>query len=73
MRLNSEERKAIDALNALAKTWPDTLWLFSGAGSLCVMKKDAGGARVMSATGGYSESAAIATVEIENDGGDFAA
>ncbi len=51
----------------------DTLWLFSGAGTLCVMKKDLRGARVMSATGGYSDAATVATVAIENDGGDFAA
>lgn len=73
MRLNSDERKAINALKALAKNWPDSLWLFSGGGSLCVMKKDAAGDRVMSATGGYGETAVVATIEIENDGGDFAA
>ena len=35
--LNAEERNAIARLRRLAESWPQTLTLFSAAGSLCVV------------------------------------
>lgn len=69
--LTEDEARAIKALQKLAKTWPDSLWLFSGSGSLCVMKKDGNGDRAMGGAGGYDPNAEVATVNIENDGGDW--
>jgi len=70
--LTPEEKKAIRALERAAKIWPESLWLFSGDGTLCVMKKDENGKKVMRIAGG-SESvgadAIITSIKIENDGG----
>jgi hypothetical protein len=59
--LNAIERAAINKLERLAKTWPDSLRLFSWSGSLKVMK---GGPGVT-----YG-SAVVASISIPNDGGD---
>jgi len=68
--LTKEERAAIRALKRLEKTWPKSLWLFSASGSLCVMRKDAEGERVMRRDG-FDPDYAIDTIYIENDGGDW--
>ena len=72
--LTPEEERAIRALERVVKIWPESLWLFSGAGSLCVMRKDENGERIMRMAGG-SESvdcrAVVATIDIDNDGGDW--
>lgn len=57
--VTKEEQKAIKALNALAKKWPDSLVLFSWAGSLQVWK-DADG----------SKSVIESVLGIKSDGGD---
>ena len=73
MQLTTEEEKAINALKRVAKKWPESLWLFSGNGTLCVMKKR-DGKRAMKMLGG-SESVnpayEIDVINIENDGGDW--
>ena len=38
-----EERRAINTLKRLARRWPDSLYLYSAAGSLCVMRKEPDG------------------------------
>lgn len=69
--LTSAESKAIGALEQLAKKWPKSLWLFSANGSLCVMKKDSTGKRVLTALGGADPDTCVATINIENEGGDW--
>ena len=69
--LSKEEKKAIDALKRVAKKWPKSLWLFSGSGSLCVLKKADGKNRAINATGGVCQEHVVATINIENDGGDW--
>lgn len=66
-----EEKRAIAALKRLAKTWPKSLWLFSASGSLCVMQKGEDGDRVRLPCGGADPAANLATINIENDGGDW--
>lgn len=41
--LTDAEEKAIMALKRVAATWPRSLWLFSAAGALCVMRQNADG------------------------------
>ena len=76
--LSKEEKSAINRLKSLAKVWPDSLWLFSASGSLCVMKKDKNGNKAylpMSDLedngGGVDDEYTITTIDIENDGGDW--
>ena len=69
--LTPEERKAIAALKRLEKKWPKSLWLFAGSGSLCVMKKDANGEKVMVSSDGFDPDYCVDTIDIPNDGGDW--
>lgn len=80
--LTKEEAAAVRALHRLAKKWPKSLWLFSAAGTLYVMKRDANGNRVTKpdvhwmGRGEHSsevvdDKASVATINIPNDGGDF--
>lgn len=73
MELTPEEKRAIAALKRLEKTWPQTLWLFSGSGSLCVMKCNEDGERVYSEGrgSGVDQTYTAATLKIPNDGGDW--
>ena len=66
-----EEKRAIAALKRLAKTWPASLWLFSASGTLNVMQKGDDGDRVRLSCGGADPDANLATINIENDGGDW--
>lgn len=68
--LTPEEKRAIRALQRLAKTWPKSLWLFSGSGTLWVMKYDEHGSRVLDGTGADSKYI-VDKVNIDNDGGDW--
>jgi hypothetical protein len=66
-----DELGAIEALKALAKKWPKSLWLFSANGALCVMRKNAGQRAVLD-RGGYNSNFVLDIIEgIENDGGDW--
>ena len=71
MEPTEEERKAIASLKRLARRWPKSLWLFSGAGSLCVMKRRQDGERYLVEGGGMDTDAVLATIDIPNDGGDW--
>jgi hypothetical protein len=70
LQLTKAEQDSILKLHALAKDWPESLWLFSANGILSVMqKKD--GRRVLSQDGGMDPAHSVATIDIENDGGDW--
>lgn len=69
--LTADEKKAIAALQRIAKTWPKSLWLFSASGSLNVMKKNDAGEVVESSHGGIDQEFSVAKIKIENDGGDW--
>lgn len=69
--LTVEEEKAIAALKRIAKKWPESLWLFSASGTLCVMKKYPGNSRYPPGWSDLSTEAEVATIAIENDGGDW--
>lgn len=69
-KITAREARAIDLLRKVATEWPDSIWLFSGSGQLCVMKKK-DGQRVMTHLGGVDPDYALETIPIENDGGDW--
>jgi hypothetical protein len=70
--LTDEEKKAIRALNRVAKIWPKSLWLFSASGSLNVMRCDADGDHAYDdATCGVDQDYSIENIDIPNDGGDW--
>lgn len=69
--LTKEEKNAINTLHRLAKRWPDSLWLYSASGSLCVMKRDSNGDQVMTDIGGVDPEYQVDTINIDNDGGDW--
>lgn len=69
--ITPDEARAIKSLQRLAKTWPKSLWLFSASGALNVMKKGADGQRVILRNYGVDPDYSLATIKIENDGGDW--
>ncbi len=70
-RLNKAERAAYEKLKELEAIWPDSLWLFSAAGSLWLMKKLRGEC-VMTDYGGFDQARVVGeSIVIENDGGDW--
>lgn len=69
--LTKEEMQAISALQKLAKKWPKSLWLFSGSGSLNVMRSGKDGKPVYKNTGGVDPDYSIDIIDIPNDGGDW--
>ena len=69
--LTKDETKAINTLKRLAKTWPESLWLYSASGTLHVMRKGEDGHAAMLPTGGVDPDYALTSVGIENDGGDW--
>ena len=72
MELTTEEEKAIKSLHRIAKKWPESLWLFSGSGTLWVMKKDKNGNRILDDTGCVDSKAVVSSsIDIDNDGGDW--
>src|SRR5690348_3494488 len=70
--VTEEERRIIRRLKSLARDWPSTLWLFSAAGHLKVMKAP-GGKRIYTAEipgrggGGSDPSYIITEIDIPND------
>jgi len=71
-----KEQKAIDSLKRIAKKWPETMWLFSASGTLCVMRKGENGEQVTTdikkyGGGGMDQEYVLATIDIINDGGDW--
>lgn len=70
IELSKEEEKAIAALKRLAKKWPKSLWLFSGSGTLWIIKCGSYGEQVHNSSGGV-EDYVICSIDISNDGGDW--
>ena len=66
-----DEQKAIRALRRIAKTWPQSLWLFSASGSLCVMRARQDGNHYTTPDGGIDPDYVFETIDIPNDGGDW--
>lgn len=72
LELTKEEQRAINSLKRLAKNWPKSLWLFSGSGSLHVMRVGEEGEQVMNDQQGVDPDYVVATIDgIPNDGGDW--
>ena len=71
IELTEAEKKAIKTLNRLAKTWPKSLWLFSGGGTLCVMRYKDDGTVAIIPSGGIDGDYVVAAIEIANSGGDW--
>ncbi len=68
--LEGQERQALRRLRELARAWPKSFWLFSGSGSLSVMRYKPDGTCAMTATGCVDQDYLVATIEgIPNDGG----
>ena len=70
-QLTKEEKRAINQLKRIEKTFPDSLWLFSASGTLCVMKKDEDNKRVYDSTGTVDRHYVVDCIDIENEGGDW--
>ena len=70
MILSDEEKKIIKRLKSVAKKWPNTLWLYSASGSLCIMKKK-NGQSVMTKDGYVDSDYLVDKIDLENDGGDW--
>lgn len=71
MILTKEETAAINTLKRLAKKWPKSLWLYSASGTLWVMRHDENGEKAMNHLSGFDGDAAITSIDIPNDGGDW--
>jgi len=71
IKLTAHEERAINSLKNLSKRWPKSLWLYSGAGTLCVMKFKEDGTFALKKHGGSDPDYVVATIDILNDGGDW--
>lgn len=69
IELNSEEKKAIIALQRLARSWPKTLWLFCN-GSMTILKCDRDGKRAHKGEG-IDQDYAVGNADLPCDGGDW--
>lgn len=65
--LTPAEARAIRNLHTLASRWPDTLMLFSAAGTLVVVRPDWGG---YTPDRRMTDDDVLARIDIPNDGGD---
>jgi hypothetical protein len=69
--LTKEERKAIKALQRVAKIWPDSLWLFAASGTLCIMRCEQG-ERVFRDSEGVDPAYKVTTIQgLFCEGGDW--
>lgn len=71
VKLNRQEKAAINALKKLEKKWPKSLWLFSGGGDLCVMRFNENGEIATTKTGSVDDDYIVEHIAIINDGGDW--
>lgn len=69
--LTKEERRAIRRLEALARDWPPSLWLFSASGTLNVMRFKDNGEKAYKGTGIDPNFHVRSINGIHNDGGDW--
>jgi hypothetical protein len=70
LELTETEEKAIRDLTSLSKKWPKTLWLYSAGGTLHVMRSKHG-QHVFTSSGGIDPDYSMATIAIDNSGGDW--
>jgi hypothetical protein len=71
IKLTAEEKKAIAALKRVAAKWPQSLWLFSASGNLCVMRYGPDGKRAMDGSSVDQAYKIDQINNIPNDGGDW--
>jgi hypothetical protein len=72
IELTNEEKKCIRDLKRIAAKWPKSLWLFSGSGTLYVMRKGKDGISVYRGKeGGVDQEYTVDKIDIPNDGGDW--
>lgn len=71
MDITKEEESAIKALKKLARKWPKSLWLWSGSGTLWIMKCKPDGTRGETLFGAVDPDYIVDSVDITNDGGDW--
>ena len=72
MTPTKEESNIISSLRRIAKKWPETTWLFSASGTLCVMRCGEKGEQVTTSSGGIDQNYVLDTISgIPNDGGDW--
>ena len=74
IELTKEEKRAIAALNRLAKRWPSTLWIFANGGGASVLKKSPDGDQVTLPHGGFDQGHIVATIPSKQmliEGGDW--
>ena len=69
--LTKKERNAITTLERLKNRWPDTLWIFATGNSLSIMRKNDEGEHAATSSGGMDPDYIVASIDIENDGGDW--
>jgi hypothetical protein len=69
--LTPEEERAITTLKRLAKRWPESLFIASMAGTLCVMRNDERGMHPETDGGGIDPEYMIDSIDINNTGGDW--
>jgi hypothetical protein len=71
--LTEDEKKAIRSLERLAKKWPKSLWLYSGNGSLFIIKNRSDGGCDNGFGKGVDPNCIVKELgkQIPNDGGDW--
>ena len=72
-KLRKQEKDVIKILKSLEEIWPDSLWMYSASGTLCIMRAEFGtNKRAMKKDfEGYDQDYIVDTIDIPNDGGDF--
>lgn len=66
------ECEALNLLRHLNDVWPDTLWLWAGAGTLHVMRRDENGSKAVTDSGGFDQDYVVEDYyNIDCDGGDW--
>lgn len=71
MKPTREEQRAIADIQALAERWPKTLWLYTAAGQIHIMRMGSDGEPAMLPGGGVDPAFSVANVDIHADGGDW--
>jgi hypothetical protein len=71
IELTKEEHNVIRSLKRLEKKWPKSLWIFADGNSLKIMKCGENGEHVICREGGMNPAYIVATININNDGGDW--
>lgn len=71
--LTEQETAAIRSMERLAKKWPKSLWIYSGNGTLFVMKNRPDGGCDTGLGGGVDPDCIVTDLgrQIPNDGGDW--